>query len=151
MKFDSDVGWKQGCPLSPILFAIYQCDIDQTFKKQTCRGIVIGKVKINVIAYADDIVLLADRPSELTEMLRVLERYCARKDMIVNVEKIKLQRFCNGGMMTKLRWRYGNTALEEVNSFKYLGFTFQSNGYFTKHIKEMEQNGNRRQCEGLGV
>lgn len=147
LTFDSDVGLKQGCPLSPLLFAIYLSDLDQSFRNQTCGGIVIGKIKIYLLAYADDIVLLADRPSELAEMLRVLQRYCERKDMVINVDKSKVQRFCNGGKMSKIRWKYGATELEEVNSFKYLGFTFQTNGYFTKHIKEMAKNGNRRQCE----
>lgn len=49
--------------------------------------------------------------------------------------------------MSKTQWRYGDTLFEEVNFFKYHGFTFQTNGYFTKHIKEMARNGNRRQCE----
>lgn len=62
---------------------------------------MIRKVKIYVLAYADDIVLLADRPSELAEMLRLLKRYCERKDMVINVDKSKVQRFCNGGTVAR--------------------------------------------------
>lgn len=107
--FDSDVGLKQGCPLSPLLFAIYLSYLDRNFRNQTCGGIVIGKVKIYVLAYADDIVLLADRPSELAEMLRVLERYCATKDMVVNVERMKCSDSAMGGWCQRSS---GNTAAQ---------------------------------------
>lgn len=146
-KFDTKRGLKQGCPLSPLLFAIYISDVDRAFKNQTCGGVVIGRRKVHALSYADDIVLLADRPSELQEMLRVLERYSERKDMTVNTEKSKVLKFSNGGTKSRCEWKYSGTLLEEVNTFKYLGFTFQTSGRMTAHLDAVAANAKRRVCE----
>lgn len=83
--FGTEMGLKQGCPLSPLLFAPYISDIDRTSKLQKFVGTVIG-----LLSYADDIVLITESAEELKEMLRVIKRYTERKDMSVNTEKSKV-------------------------------------------------------------
>lgn len=145
--FVTEMGLKQGCPLSPLLFALYISDIDKTFRLQQCGGTVIGKVKIYLLSYADDIVLIAESAAELKEMLRVLKRYTERKDMSVNTAKSKVLRFNKSGRLTGQTWKCGNEELEEVRSFNYLGFTFQCSGSHSEHIKALASKGKRRVSE----
>lgn len=55
--------------------------------------------------------------------------------------------FSKGGRISKKLWKYADLKIAEVKSFKYLGFTFQSNGRHTKHIEDMAATGKRRVAE----
>ena len=126
-------------------------DVDRAFRNQMCGGIVIGRIKVFCLSYADDIVLLSDQPNELQEMLRVLKRYSDRKNLEVNIEKSKVMRFSKSGRKTQHRWKYGGAEIEEIRSFKYLGFTLQSTGKHKQHIDALLANGKRRLCETWSV
>lgn len=142
--FHTDRGLKQGCPLSPLLFAIYFHDMDLILRKWQSGGIVVGNTKIYSLAYADDIVLLATTPGDLKDMLARLVRYSDRLDMIMSPEKSKVMKFSKGGSSSTQNWPCGAANLEEVKAFSYLGFTFQCNGGFSKHVQTMASNGAKR-------
>lgn len=61
--------------------------------------VVVGGVKLGwrrkvlCLAYADDVVLLADKEEEMKSMLDILEEYLGRKKLELNVEKTKVMRF----------------------------------------------------------
>ena len=54
----SNLGLKQGCPLSPMLFNLYIDDIKDVFGEH-CDPVPLADVKINHFLYADDLVLLS--------------------------------------------------------------------------------------------
>lgn len=141
--FATDMGLKQGCPLSPILFAIYISDLDKTLKNWQHGGVIVGRTKIFTLVYADDMVLLADRPSEMKEMLGALFRYTKRKGLTINAEKCKVMKFSAGGVGSNQVWRCGPHLLEEVKSFVYLGFTFQATGKHHSHVEKLASQGKR--------
>lgn len=58
VKFKSYKGLKQGCPLSPLLFALYVAGLDRALKANISGGIILRKKKIHCLAFADDMVLL---------------------------------------------------------------------------------------------
>ena len=55
---DVILGVKQGCKLSPMLFAIYINDLAEEIKSLNC-GLEIGDDQLALLLYADDIVLFA--------------------------------------------------------------------------------------------
>ena len=112
---------------------------------------MIGKQKIFSLAYADDIVLLSERETDMQEMIGALYRYSVRKQLTVNTEKSKMMVFSKGGRISKVRWKFGDTNVEEVKQFKYLGFHFQSSGKFNKHMESMTSIGKRRVAEVWGI
>lgn len=58
------------------------------------------------LAYADDIVLLAEDEEGMRSMIERLERYMERKRLEVNTEKTKIMRFRRGGhRMARKVWR----------------------------------------------
>lgn len=97
-------GVRQGCPLSPTLFTLYVTDLEEEMEKTQVGGIVIGNRKFSTLAYADDIVLVANREDELKEMIKRLEKYLDRKKLWLNVEKSKVMEFRKrGGRRKKIR------------------------------------------------
>lgn len=58
------------------------------------------------LAYADDIVLLAEE-GEMRSMIERLERYLERKGLELNVGKTRIVRFRKrGGRLGKVDWRW---------------------------------------------
>ena len=53
-SFRTKTGLRQGCPLSPLLFAIYISDVEKVFSNWQSGGVRIGPTKIYSLAYGDD-------------------------------------------------------------------------------------------------
>ena len=60
------IGTPQGEATSPTLFSLYLNDIEDSL---THSGPYVSDQKINYLMYADDLVLLADNPSEMEKAL----------------------------------------------------------------------------------
>ena len=61
-SFVSNMGVKQGCPLSPTLFGLYINELEEVITKQSTRGEVdgssIGIYTLTILLYADDVILM---------------------------------------------------------------------------------------------
>ena len=53
------------------------------------NGIDIGMVKLLLLLYADDIELFGNTPDELQISLNILDEYCNRWRLTVNISKTK--------------------------------------------------------------
>lgn len=130
-------GLRQGCPLSPMLFNDILADLEEDLTRGNWGGIRLGEENIYTLAYADDVVLMAEEEQDMRAMLSRLERYLDKKGLELNAEKTKVMRFRKGGGKTKkIDWRWKRKKLEEVKQFKYLGYTIQRNGGQEAHVKE---------------
>lgn len=70
-------------------------------------------------------------------MMTKLERYIRQKWLTVNVGKSKMLRFGKGGgRRRRIRWYWEGREVEEVRSFKYLGYVFQKNGEQDTQIRD---------------
>lgn len=128
---------RQGCPLSPLLFNLLIADLEEEMGKVKWGGIELRGRKVYSLAYADDIVLLAEEEDEMRSMIVRLEGYLERKKLELNPEKTKIMRFRKrGGRMRKMDWKWRGRVIEVVREFKYLGYTLQKNGGQEAHIKE---------------
>lgn len=78
-KFYSHKGLKQGCPLSPLLFALYMANLDKVLQGNQLGGLIMEGHKIYCISFADDIVLLAESAEELKDMGKALQRFANRQ------------------------------------------------------------------------
>ncbi|XP_020298257.1 uncharacterized protein LOC109862594 [Pseudomyrmex gracilis] len=141
-KFWVGRGVRQGCPLSPDLFNLLLVDLEEKVKKGSWGGVKIKGEKIYSLAYADDIVLLAEEEEGMRNLMKRFEKYIKEKGLELNAEKSKVLRFRKGGGRDKkTEWYWRGEKIEEVKKFKYLGFIFQRNGRLDEQIKDRVKKG----------
>lgn len=130
-EFTSTMGVKQGCLLSPLLFALFTNDIVDHLR----GGISIAGKKINILAYAADIVLPAASMVELQEMVNCLAQYCHLRNLQIDLKKSKIMVFRNGGKLAKNdRWYLGEKEIEVANEYKYMRVVLTPCISFVKHF-----------------
>ncbi len=69
--FKSDIGTRQGCNISPTLFNIYLNDLCKALNPSNCDPVQLGNKNINLLMYADDIILLSQSKEGLQNSLNV--------------------------------------------------------------------------------
>ena len=126
-SFEINQGVRQGCVLSPLLFNIFLSDLPKQL------DIVSGKVtldrkEINSLVWADDVVLLTKNEKDLEQMLKIVETYCDENKLTVNTDKTKCLIFNKTGRLFRNKFYLHNKELENVRSYKYLGFVFTPSG-----------------------
>lgn len=130
--FETTKGVKQGCLLSPLLFALYVNDLHEFIE----GGLFVENINIRLLLYADDIVFLADDIKVLQKMIDNLEIYCKMWSLEVNLAKSEIMVFRNGGKLSKYeRWMYNGREIKISNEFKYLGVVFTPKMKFNKHVQ----------------
>ena len=72
----SQCGVKQGDPLSPLLFGLFIDEFEQWLKDESpTTGVELGSRMLQMLPYADDLVLLARCPKALQQQLDVLHEF----------------------------------------------------------------------------
>lgn len=146
--FNCNIGVRQGDNLSPLLFAIYLNDLE-FFLNQHYKGLDYTAHLINdnlsdddvemflrmfVLLYADDTIVLAESPKELQKALNGICDYCKLWDLTVNKSKTKVVIFSKGKIRNKPKFTYDQEELEIVDGYVYLGASFNYNGQYRKAI-----------------
>lgn len=88
-KFRTRKGVRQECVMNPFLFDLYIANIDKFFKERNISGIEIGKSRIWMLAYANDMVLLAKNRVAIQDMMDTFKRFTKSKKLELNTEKTK--------------------------------------------------------------
>jgi hypothetical protein len=106
--------------LSPTLFGIYIDKLEDCLEVAGCVGPTLASIVIILLLYANDIVLMARNPYDLSKQLRILKDFFSSTGMTVNTEKTKVM-IIKSNKITYDNFVYDNNILEEVPSYKYLG------------------------------
>ncbi|MCG8045103.1 MAG: reverse transcriptase family protein, partial [Candidatus Thiodiazotropha endolucinida] len=141
--FPVQQGVKQGCGLSPTLFAIYINDLADDINELNC-GIDVGDTHISSFLYADDIVLLAECAEDMQRMLNILHLWCRRWRLAVNESKTKVVHFRNRNKpQCDFLFSCGNKSVEYSDCYKYLGFWLNEFLDMDKSINEVTKSASR--------
>ena len=89
---NSNLGLKQGCPLTPMLFNLYIDDIKDIFDEQ-CEPINIHNSQINHFLYADDLVMLSASRTGLQKCIDNVFNFAKAKQLTISVKKSKTMVF----------------------------------------------------------
>ena len=140
--FQCTAGVRQGENLSPILFAIYLNDFN-AYLAESSKGLSNLEenleeldifVKLCVLLYADDTVILAETAADLQNSLDALCNYSKSWDLKVNLSKTQIVIFSKGRITTHPEFMYDGKVVDVVDDYTYLGVVFNYNGNFKKAI-----------------
>ena len=87
--FQIDVGVRQGCLLSPILFALYINGLAEELKKANLGAKIVqyDEEQIGILMFADDIGLVSDQKKQLEELMKRTFEYSLKWRFSFNYDK----------------------------------------------------------------
>ena len=117
--FNTGVGLKQGCVLSPLAFSMFVNDLPECLG----GGVKIGDIIVKCLMYADDIAIIADSPQSLQGMINDVEQYCQMWGLTLNRDKSQIMIFGKGGgrPAKNEKWCYMGQPITVAKEYKYLG------------------------------
>ena len=140
--FECLLGTRQGCMISPLLFILYIDELINMLAACGTPGIFVNDSvsSLHMIMYADDICAVNDTVGRVQSQLNVLEMFCQRYGLKVNMAKTKLMVFRNGGPLKINEKVYFNgDLLESVNGYKYLGLMMSPNLHWNIAIQTLRK------------
>ena len=142
--FNSFLGVRQSESLSPLLFSMYVNDMREMLHESGSEGITVDDLKLCLLLYADDSVLIAESRLDLQNSLDSVHDYCQRWKLCVNILKTKIVVFRKGGRLSiDDIWFYGDSILEVVEHLSYSGIMFSSTGKFSGTQQDLADMGLR--------
>ena len=99
--FRTTMGVKQGCPMSPLLFALYFDRVVKYIQEHTTihDAVHITSLALQAALYADDVILTAPSPSSLKAQLTCVCSFASTESLRVSGEKtVVLLENCTGAI-----------------------------------------------------
>ena len=130
--FQTDVGTRQGDPLSPLLFIAYLERVLDQVRQNTC-GINIGGIIINNLRFADDIDLIDEDVDSLQRQVERTRTAAEQAGLLLNSNKTKTMVFGDRNIESRIHV-VGDT-IENVEKFEYLGSLLTWDNNCSEEIK----------------
>ena len=149
------MGVRQRENLSLLLFSLFLNDLHSFLKSSQGNLQMVHNLaddveeniemflKLYLLLYANDAVLLAESPGDLQRSICAMKEYCDLWKLNVNVVKTKVVIFSRGKTRKIPKFELGENELEVVIHNKYLGLTFNFNGKFTTAQNKLYEKVNR--------
>jgi hypothetical protein len=143
--FKTTVGVRQGGTISPKLFNIYVEDIIKLINESSEKGVNCGDLRINVILYADDIVILSHNKRGINKFSRLIEQYGEENEIKFTAKKTFYMVFNKNAKLSKLclvseRIQPDPTLCGEpttkVSELRYLGLEINDMNKNSSHLKK---------------
>lgn len=145
--FPCEVGVRQGENLSPFLFSLFLNDLESYFIQHDITGLEkvneyclneLGiYIRIFLLLYADDTILLAESANDLQIMLNKFDEYCTDWKLSVNIDKTKVMVFEKAKRKRNMRFMLRGEELQLTDSYNYLGLLIRYNCNFNLSKKKL--------------
>jgi hypothetical protein len=119
--YEELTGLRQGCVISPLLFAIYVNDLPKEIEKRGGGGIQVGERWVRCLMFADDVILVATTKEGLQRSLEVAEWFARRWRFSYNFGPDKTAVLVAGGVREGEEWVLCGRKVPVVTDYKYLG------------------------------
>ena len=131
--------------MSPLIFNLFINDLVKIINKNSISDISLNtNSKINILLYADDLVLISESKEGLQRQIDTLTDYCQKWKLKINTGKTKTMVFNRGNKMINANFKVGDSPIENVKTFTYLGFKLSSkNCQFNTCIEHLNMKANR--------
>ena len=140
-------GVRQGCLLSPTLFATYVDDLANEIN-DLGLGVDIDGTPVSILMFADDIALVSDSELHLQSMLNILHSWTKRWRLVVHTGKTKIVHYrAKSKPRSNYIFLYGEQPIEYVDKYKYLGLWLQEHLDMKPTVKVLAASASR----ALGV
>ena len=129
-SFDTNIGVKQGCILSPTLSSLYLNDLNDHFDI-SCLVTLLSLIQLKSQAYSMRMTLLQNA-------LNKLGNFSETWNLKINISKTKVMVFKKSGKLLKgFSFTYKQMAIETVKKYKHLlvGIIFKPSDVFSYAIK----------------
>ena len=114
-------GLRQGCSLSPLLFALYISDIGADLTR-SMEGFSLGGITFSGLLFADDIVLVARSFAGLENLVSLVKKHCDDLKLVISESKSNFVTSDDIDHLVLLSEQNDVTlSLSKVASYKYLG------------------------------
>ena len=159
--FDCPIGVKQGDCISATLFAIFINDL-ATEIKDSGIGINLNEHSnsnnnngdanynynniqfINILLYADDIVLLTNNENDLQHLLLIVENWCRKWRLEVNLTKTNVMHVRPiRKQQSKFMFLFNQRPVEYCSYYKYLGTTINQHLDFNYTAETLSDSAGR--------
>ena len=101
------------------------------------QGKEVHDRQINTIFWADDIVMVTKNENTLRKMLKPLEEYANENKFVMNADKTKIMILNKTGKLMRSAFRINGIQLENVRSYKYLGFLLTPSGEISSGLNDL--------------
>ncbi len=125
-------------------------DIKDTLLDNNCDFVKVGDewidtmLKVLVLMYADDTVILAEDEKGINNALAAMETYCDTWKLDINCRKTKITVFAKRKDSGRnFNFKFKREQIEIVDEYKYLGVKLCYNGDFEVCQENLYQQGRR--------
>lgn len=124
--FDVNIGVRQGCTLSPVLFLLVLDTVLQQTNIEASNGIQWHlNQRLHDLDYADDICLMSHTLDGIQQKLNRLQEYGIQVGLKINTTKTKSLRIATPNTNPLF---LNGSVIEDVNKFTYLGSVISKDG-----------------------
>ena len=131
--FEVEQGVRQGCILSPWLFNVFLDVIVQEAREGFKEGVRLGEENVDILLFADGMVLVADSEESLRVNLTKLDEALTKWEMKMNWEKTEVMKV--GKERGHCCVEVGDRKLESVEVGKCLGVMISGYGRMEEKIR----------------
>ena len=131
--FDFDLGVRQGDVSSPLLFSIFFNGLIEMLREKG-YGVHIEWKCVCGLWYADDIVLLAEDPSDLREMMACVDQCCHQWRTAANAKKSGVM-VVGAAPDLLAPFTLCGERVPIVSKYKYLGVVFNDQWDWSDHLE----------------